>query len=194
MRAAFLAITALSALMAAASARADLRNPDFMDVTPRLAFAGVERHPDHVFLMHVVDTPSVFTTERVIPIPGPKPFEPGFERRIRSVTILVISKAEYEKLDEKQRRELSPDSPGVLACEIPPPETSRHIRDPDPGVQHYRVKITDGTLSVERDPATPRESSSIWPGRNRIGWGIALAACISWLGLVLGRRLGRRAA
>lgn len=197
MRAPSLVITALAALVAGA-ARADLRRPDIADVTPRFAFTGVERHPQHVFLIHVRDKsywgPNVPFEDRIVPIAGPDAFEPGFRNTIERVTILAVPKAAYEKLAEEDRRALSSASPGVLSCDIPRPETSRNIREPDPGVQRYRVSITDGQLAVERDAAGPRESSFTWPGRSRVGWGIALAACVSWLGLVVGRRLVRHAA
>lgn len=184
-------------LCACATARADIPNPDIRDVDPEMAFSGVADHPDHVFLIHVMDKtywgPNVPFESRVIPIPGPKPFTPGFRQTIGKVAILAVPKAAYEKLAEPERKALTPESPGVLSCAIAAPRMTVGVRDPDPGTIRYRVAIADGTLRVE--PAAPgdRDSSAAAPGRRRgAWWGVALAASVAWLGLVVGRRLVRR--
>jgi hypothetical protein len=171
---------------------ADIPNPDFRGIEPTMSFAGVEDHPDHVFLIHVEDGPSVILTERIIPIPGPEPFMPGFERRIKRVTILAVPKAEYERRRNDAASPFSPESPEVLACEIPSPATSLHVSSPEPDTLRYRVVMGDGKLLVKPVPAKTRNSSSAVPFRSRMAWwGIALAASIAWLGLMVGRRLVR---
>ena len=174
------------------SVRADIPVPDFREIEPTMSFAGVEDHPDHVFLIHVEDGPSVILEERIIPIPGPEPFVPGFERRMNKVTILAVPKAKYEQRRKDAASPFSPESPEVLACEIPSPATSLHVSSPDPDVLRYRVVLDGGTLRVKPVPAKTRDSSSAVPGRSRTAWwGIAVAAAIAWLGLVVGRRLVR---
>jgi hypothetical protein len=180
--------------MSCTSVLADVRDPDYRNIRPLMSFAGVDDHPDHVFLILVEDSPSVPLEgdKRVIPIPGPKPFAPGFQRRIRKVTILAVPKAEYEKARKDGGVPFDPESPSVLACEIPRPPTELHIETPDPGVLRYRVVIDKGELRVTRAPAENRDPSSAVPRRSRMAWwGIALAASITWLGIVVGRRLVR---
>lgn len=179
--------------------RADIPNPNSRDIEPTMSFAGMDDHPDHVFLIHVEDGPSVIHKKRVIPIPGPEPFVPGFQRRIKKVTILAVPKAEYEKQGKDAALPFSPESPGVLACEIPCPATALHISAPDPDVLRYRVEIDDAKLRVtpvplrvKPVPAKTRDASSAVPRRSRSAlWGLAVAASIAWLGLVVGRRLVR---
>lgn len=181
------------ALIACATARADIRNPDIRDIQPQMAFAGVRNHPDLVFLIHVRDKgywgPNVEFESRVLPIPGPQPFAPGFRNTIDRVTILAVPKAAYDTLTEAGRQALSAESPGVLSCGIERPRMVIDANEPDPPPMRYRVSVADGALRVERAP-DDRDSSQARPGGGRrVWWGIALAASVAWLGLVVGRRL-----
>lgn len=181
------------ALLVCATARADIRNPDIRDIQPEMAFAGVQNHPELVFLIHVRDKgywgPNVEFESRVLPIPGPRPFAPGFRNTIERVTVLAVPKAAYDKLTEEDRQALSAESPGVLSCRIERPRMFVDVKDPDPAPIRYRVSVAEGELSVKPAPGD-RESSRARPGRGpRAVWGLALAASVAWLGLVVGRRL-----
>lgn len=185
---------AIGLLLGCATVRADLITPGIRDVAPRMSFAGVQDHADHVFLVHVRDKsywgPNVPFESRVIPIPGPKAFTPGFRSTIEKVAVLAVPKAAYDKLSKEERQALSADSPGVLSCEIPAPRMKADRREPDPGTICYRVAIADGKLSVEPAEPDDRESSAAPPARGRrTWWGIALTASVAWLGLAVGRRL-----
>lgn len=188
----------LLALLACPTVRADLIDPDVRFVKPRMAFPGVEKHPDHVFLLRVSDRshwgPWAEPVEHVIPIAGPAPFTLDVRPYIGQMTVLAVPRHAFEELDEGARAEITADTAGVLSCDVKPPATSRHVSDPEPGVARHRITIADGKLVAEpaAEPEDTDSSATGWPGRRfRAGWGVALAASFAWLGIALGRRLRR---
>lgn len=186
----------LGLLLGCLTARADIVDPSIRGVDPQFAFAGVQDHPDHVFLVHVQDKgyrgPNVPFESRVIPIPGPEPFAPGFNRTVGKVAVLAVPKAAYDKLSEEQRQELSAESPGVLSCGIDTPRMIVRTFELDPAPAAYRVAIADGQLRVEPVKPGDRDSSVVPPFRSRRGWwALAVAASVAWLGFVVSRRLVR---
>jgi hypothetical protein len=184
----------LALVLGCLTARADMANPWTRYVSPRLAFAGVQNHPDHVFLIHVRDQvhwANPFES-RVIPILGPEPFWPDFDDTVDKVAVIAVPKAAYERLSEEERQNLSPKSPGVLSCDIVAPRSVVLMFQPDPGTAPYRVAITDGNLCVEPASLGERECSIVPPFRSRQGWwALAVAASVAWLGFVVSRRLVR---
>lgn len=189
-------LLAIAILVGSATARADIINPDFRDVVPRMSFDGVQDHPKHVFLIHVRDKvywgPGEFDS-RVIPIPGPEVFTPGFRKTIQKVTVLAVPKAAYDVLSKEERQALTPESAGVLAFGIDRPQTSIGRRDPEPDTIRYRVAIADRKLVVAPVKPDAAESSDVSPDHGRRAWwAIVVAAPVVWLGLVVGRRLVRK--
>lgn len=184
---------ALGLVLGCLTARGDMANPLTHHVYPDLAFAGVQDHPDHVFLIHVRDRgywANPFES-RVIPIPGPESFAPGFGT-IDKAAVIAVPKAAYERLSEEERQALTPDSPGVLSCDIAAPRSVVRMFQPDPGLAPYRVAITGGKLRVESVMPGDRDSSAVPPFRSWRGWwALASAASVAWLGFGVSRRLLR---
>lgn len=182
---------ALGLVLGCLTARGDVINPLTYKVYPQFAFAGVQDHPDHVFLIHVRDGrywANPFES-RVIPIPGPESFAPGFGT-IDKVAVIAVPTAVYEGLSEEERQTLSPESPGVLSCDIAAPRSVVRMFQPDPGLARYRVAITGGTLRVEPVKPGDHDSSAVPPFRSWRGWwALAVAASVAWLGFVVSRRL-----
>lgn len=184
----------LALVLGCLTARADMANPWTRHVSPRLAFVGVQDHPDHVFLIHVRDqvhwaNPS---ESRVIPVLGPEPFWPDFDDTSDKVAVIAVPKAAFEQLSKEERQALSPESPGVLSCDIAPPRSVARMFQPDPGLAPYRVAITGGKLRVESVMPGDRDSSAVAPFRSWRGWlALASAASVAWLGFGVSRRLLR---
>jgi len=188
-------VAILLVLGAGRTASADIANPSQRTVNPVFAFPGVEKHPDHVFLLHVRDKsywgPNVPFEPRTIPVTGPTDFQPGFNKTIKSVALLAVPRGVYDGWSPAEREAVAPDTPGVLSCDIAPPAMSRDVREPEPPPYRYRVALDADRLAVEKLPADDADGAaaggSAWPGGGP-WWGVGLAAVTIWLGFVAARR------
>lgn len=122
---------------------------------PRLAFPGVENHPEHVFFLHVVERAADERGQRVakarlFPVTGPDAFaipsprDAGPAASIAAVTLLAMPVSAYEKLPPNDRQALAPDRPDVLhvAMAVDGLTAGRHH------LRRYGVTIDERGLTV----------------------------------------------
>jgi hypothetical protein len=185
--------------------RADIPNPRIRDVTPEVAFPGVEQHADHVFLIHLEERSGPVhmrrSTQRVIPITGPDAFPLRASNVVR-MSILAIPRNQFDSLSNQERQALSPTTAGVLSSPVKPPRTEVDVNAPNPPLKKYRVSLDMERLTVEelrdqipaaRAPVRSDMMTPFAPATGRFGflWYVGVVACLIWSGLVFSRRLLR---
>jgi hypothetical protein len=191
-----LAFAAAAVLVLASRSGADVPLPkDLKYVAPRVAFEGVEQHPDYVFHLRFLtfNGGPVGVPYTTVEVKNDKAFVLAVERRVLDFQLLALERKEFEKRAKADAslKWLTEKAEGVLAVALPTPSTVGKVTDTEVPVTTYRVAIKDGKLTGERGgggakgAAPGRSSSALVPG-----WavGIIAAAGLAWLGLWWTRR------
>jgi hypothetical protein len=180
-------------LAIAAAARADIPLPDNLKyVDPRVAFEGVEKHPDYVFhlrFLTFVGGPSG-VPHRLVEVRNADAFNLNAQRRLFDMKLLAMDRKEFEKRSQgnKSLDWLTDETPGVIAAEVDSPSTTAPKKLAEAPVTRYRVELKGGKLTVET--VADKQSGIIGRFDSLPTWiaGFALSAAIASGGFLLIRR------
>jgi hypothetical protein len=188
-----LASAAAAVLVFASRGAADIPlPPNLKYVDPRVAFEGVEKHPDYVFHLRFKTFAGgpVGVPYTRVEVKDDKAFGLKAQRRIIDFKLLAVERKEFERRAKADPTLawLTDPADGVQAAALPTPPTVGKADDKDVPVTTYKVTIKDGKLSVEPPPrfkgAPPGPRSSA-PGP---AVGAAAAVGLAWFGLWWTRR------
>ncbi|MCX7664617.1 MAG: hypothetical protein N2112_03630 [Gemmataceae bacterium] len=160
-------------------------------VDPVLAFEGVEKYPDYVFLIRFTSFSGspVGVKPTLKPVQNEKPFAMGAQRRLSETQLLAVPKKLYEQKSKDTGSDawLSEKVEGVLVAPFDTPSTVGKTTDKEAPVNKYTVSIVDGKLIVKSEAKKRTDAS---PSRLVPLWVVGLvgASSILWLGLWAIRR------
>jgi len=171
----------------ASAAAADIALPP--PPTPKVRFAGVEKHPGHVFYVKFITNgqgrkgkPAPDVVVRAEVKDDNAMLLTGTQFTARDMFLLAMPRAEFTRLKSKNSslEWLAEKAPGVLAASIPsPPLPIDFFKKVESPLTTYNVAIIDGKLTAEMVKA-PKTSSELTltarfgPGSS--GW----PACAPW--------------